>query len=69
MVVSVSTPSWLERLQQGYDEVPEAKQLLTELSVQSDNGKGYTLQHGIIRHKGRVWVGNNVLAQQHILQA
>ena len=31
--------------------------------------KGYTLQDGVIRFKGRVWVGSKVLAQQHILEA
>jgi hypothetical protein len=43
--------------------------LLTELSLNSSNDKGYKLQDGIIRWKDRIWVGNNVLAQQHILQA
>lgn len=36
--------------------------------MSSQNDKGYTLVDGVIKHKGRVWVGNNTLAQQHILQ-
>jgi hypothetical protein len=43
-----------------------AQQLLTELSIVSPNDKGYCLQDGIIF---KVWVGNNELAQQHIIQA
>ena len=66
--ISMSTLAWLERLQQGYEEDTEAKQLLTELGLSSQNDKGYTLVDGVIKHKGRVWVGNNTLAQQHILQ-
>lgn len=54
LAISISTPSWLEKLQQGFEDDPQAKQLLTELSIQSDNEKGYTLQQGIIRYKGRV---------------
>jgi hypothetical protein len=67
--ISMSTPAWLERLQQGYEENAEDRQLLTELAISSSNDKGYTLVEGIIKHKERVWVGNNTLAQQHILQA
>lgn len=67
--ISMCTPSWLERLQQGYEEDADSKQLLLELSLSSTNDRGYTLADGIIRHKGRVRVGNNTIAQQHILQA
>lgn len=27
------------------------------------------LQNGVIRHKGKVWLGTNSLAQQHVMQA
>jgi len=67
--ISVSTPAWLEKLQLGYVEDVESKQLLTELSISPKNDKGFSLEDGILRHKGKVWVGNNALAQQHILQA
>lgn len=67
--VSESVPSWLSRLQEGYLEDPQAQQLLTELSLSSSPNTDYSLVDGIIRHKGRVWVGNNITAQQHILQA
>jgi len=46
-----------------------AKQLLTELAMTGDNGKGYTLKKGVIRFKGRVWIGNNSIAQRDILIA
>ena len=65
--ISMSTPAWLETLQQGYEDDTEAKQLLTKLALSSQNDKGYTLVDGIIKYKGRVWVGNNTLAQQYIL--
>ena len=67
--VSVSVPSWLHKLQEGYEDDPQAQQLLTELSVHPKNDKCFILQDGILRFKGRVWVGNNLLAQNHILQA
>jgi len=69
MPISQVVPSWMEKLQEGYQEAPEAKQLLTELAITNTNAKGFSLDAGIIRFKGRVWVGNNLLAQAHILQA
>jgi len=70
-IVSTSTvtPTWLEKLQEGYADDPKTKQLLTELSITPDNGKGYSLLNGIIRYHGRIWVGNNLLAQNHIMKA
>lgn len=65
----MSTPTWLERLQEGYVDDEYSKQLLTELSLSAHNEKGFVLKDGILRHHGKVWVGNNALAQQHILQA
>lgn len=67
--ISTSIPSWLQKLQEGYEDDPHTKQLLTELSISFENDKGFTLQDGVLRFKGRVWVGDNQLAQNHILQA
>lgn len=69
MAISVNTPSWLENLQSGYADDAQAQQLLVELSLSSQNDKGFQLVNGIIKYKGRVWVGSNSLAQQHILEA
>jgi hypothetical protein len=69
MAVSECIPSWMQKLKEGYEENPEDKQSLTELSITGRNDEGYTLTDGIIRFRGRVWVGSNALAQQHILQA
>lgn len=66
---STVQPVWMENLQAGYDDDAQARTLLTELSVTGANGHGYTLRDGLIRDKNRVWVGNNPLAQGHILQA
>jgi hypothetical protein len=62
-------PSWIQKLQDGYADDDHSKKLLTELSLSSDKVKDYTLMDGVIRFRGRVWVGNNKLAQQHILVA
>jgi hypothetical protein len=67
--ISECVPAWVHKLKEGYQDNQEDHQLLTELLVSGANDKGFTLVDGVIRLHGRVWVGNNSLAQQHILQA
>ena len=69
MAVSLCTPTWLEQLQAGYADDDFTKQLLTKLSLSPANDKGFQLQNGVLRYKGRVWVGHNKVAQNNILQA
>jgi len=68
LAISTCNPAWQENLIQGYLEDSEAQQLLTELAVLSPNSKGYSLVDGLIRYQGKIWLGNNTLAQ-HVLQA
>jgi hypothetical protein len=67
--MSACTPAWIENLIEGYKEDSQAVQLLTELAFTSPNQAGYSLEECIIRFRGRVWIGNNLLAQQHVIQA
>ncbi|WVZ89845.1 hypothetical protein U9M48_036199 [Paspalum notatum var. saurae] len=53
--------SWMHRIQQGYDDDEDTKQLLTAVTIDPTGHKDYTLHNGILQFKGRVW--------QHILQA
>lgn len=46
----------------GYANDPQATQLLAAPA------KDYTMTDGIIRIRGRIWLGTNKLAQQHVLQ-
>jgi hypothetical protein len=68
-VVSECVPTWIQKLKEGYEDDPETQQLLTDLTIIGSNSKGYSLHNGVIRIHGRVWVGNNTTAQQHILTA
>jgi len=69
LAISVSTPKWLETVIEGYQQDPKTKDLLAELSLTGDNGKGYTSVDGVIRYKGRIWLGNHKEAHQVILLA
>jgi len=54
MAVSSVKHQWLSDVVAGYQSVP------SELD---------SLQHGVIRHNGRVWLGSNTSVQQLVLQA
>lgn len=62
-------PTWIQKLKEGYEDDAQAKQLMVELAISNGSHQDYTLTDGVIRYKGRVWVGNNPTAQQHILIA
>jgi hypothetical protein len=47
----------------------EAQHLLQELAMVQHNPQGYSLQDGLIRLKGKVWVGSNTAFQTKIIQA
>ena len=62
MVVSAAEPSWLHVSTDGYEEDPETKKLWAELSLTPTNDRGFSLEQGVIRFKGRIWVGRNTMA-------
>jgi hypothetical protein len=64
---SAVEPVWVDRVKEGYEEDPKATQLLAELSATDGSLGAFTLTDGLIRYNGRVWLGNNGIAQQHIL--
>lgn len=69
MAIFVATPAWLDNLQNGYKDDPVCQQLIAKLSINPSNDKGYSLINGILRYKGRIWLGANSTTQNHILQA
>jgi hypothetical protein len=59
---------WLQQVADGYLLHPETKQLLAALSAKSPIDD-YSLKHGLVRYKSRIWVPHNPIAQNSILQA
>ena len=67
--ISASKPRWLEIITEGYNKDPHTQQLLTELSITGYNDQGFTLADGLIRFKGKIWLGSHVVAHQAVLLA
>lgn len=62
-------PRWLQEVVNSYVTDPEAQKKLTELAVSSPDEHGYTLNAGIIRFRGRVWIGANSALQTKLIHA
>jgi ribonuclease HI len=69
MAISVSVPRWLETVIEGYQKDDQTKALPTELYLFKTNDKGFSLSDGVIRYKGRMWLGNHKEAHNAVLQA
>jgi hypothetical protein len=66
--VSTITPDWLLQVTQGYDQDPIAQKILTQLVVGGQLAH-YTITQGVIRFKGRIWLGNNQEMHQKVMSA
>jgi hypothetical protein len=68
--VSVCLPIWLEEVQQGNQDDPQAQKLMGQLTVEPPEGpKDFTFTEGILRVQGRIWVGCNEGLHRKILLA
>jgi hypothetical protein len=67
--LSIIKPRWLEIIEEGYMQNANTKQLLTELAVTPSNQQGFSLVGGLIKYKGRVWLGSHKEAHQAVMLA
>ncbi|WMV35274.1 hypothetical protein MTR67_028659 [Solanum verrucosum] len=60
MAISQLKPKWMEEILESYEGDPEVLKAIIALSTNSDAGKNMSLRQGILRFKGKAWIGNNV---------
>lgn len=66
--LSVVTPSWCADLQQRYQSDAQATMLLTKLATSPTAVPNFSLVDGLLRFKGRIWIGNNAVLQQQLIK-
>jgi hypothetical protein len=52
-----------------YQNDPAAIALLQDLAITNPSAQGYTLSDGIIRHQGRIWIGDNTALQTKLISS
>lgn len=68
--ISHCTPTWVQEIVEGYQHDQQAQSLLSQLALDpSALAATYTLKDGLIRHKGRLWLGKNEVLQQKVIAA
>jgi hypothetical protein len=66
-VISNCTPDWLHEVLNSYSTDSISSSLLQELAVKSPNDKGYHLDKGLIKYKGRLLIGDNLALQTKLI--
>lgn len=64
---SQCTPVWLQEVIQGYQDDPQSLDILAKLAIKESDVPDFTLKDGLLRYKGKVWIGNNKLLQLKII--
>lgn len=67
--LSECQPVWLQSVLQGYNEDAYSKQLITELSIDPSAKEHFQLFQGLLKFKGRIWLGQNTSLQQQVFSA
>ena len=52
-----------------YETDPDAQELLAKLAVTTTDDQGRTLQNGVIRQRGWLWIGANSALQTKLIAA
>ena len=64
MAISSITHQWLEAVVLSYQADLEANKLLSQLAINPESMPSYSLVQGVIRYKGRIWLGSSKPLQQ-----
>ena len=60
---------WLQEVLNSYSTDSHAQNLLTQLAINSSDAHGFSLHHGLIKYKGRVWIAHNSALQTKLIAA
>lgn len=67
--VSSGSPVWIQQVLNSYAVDSHAQDLLTQLAIDGPNEDGFSLQQGLIRYNGKIWIGANAGLQNKLIQA
>lgn len=67
LLCSTVQPAWVQEVLNSYTTDSKAQDLLTQLAIHSPNEQGYSLEQGLIKYKGKVWIGHNSSLQTKLI--
>jgi hypothetical protein len=69
LAISSIKHHWLDAVVLSYQANSEATKLLPQLVTQLESVPKYSLVQGVIRYRGRIWLGSSKAIQQQVLTA
>jgi hypothetical protein len=69
MATTVITPAWTDSVEKSYIHDTHCQELLQKLSVNPNSQPSVTLHGGILRYKGRIYIGKDTTLQQQLLHS
>lgn len=67
LALSVVTPQWLDDVCSSYQSDPEALAILAKLAINGVADSHFSLDNGLIRYDGKIWLGSNSELQLRVL--
>ena len=67
--ISAPVPLWLYEIKSSYSTDAKCQELLSKLAVSLGSEPHFALNQGLLRYKGRLWVGSDPIWQQKIIEA
>jgi hypothetical protein len=65
--LSIAIPLWIHDVQASYVADPKCKEIEEHLHIKPDSMPNFTMTNGIIRYKGRLYIGSNTELRQHLI--
>jgi hypothetical protein len=67
--VSVALPAWTQAVAASYTTDPAAQDMITKWAIDPNVVPHYTFKEGLLRYKGRLWVGSDPQLHHQLLTA
>ena len=67
--ISVCRPVWLDTILQSYKDDRTVQQRLARLALDPLADEGFSLQEGVLRLQGRIWIGQAPEIQEALVRA
>ena len=67
--ISFCQPTWLKEIKEGYRTDPRSSKIIQDLSRDPNSHTNFVFIDGVLKHKGKIWVGHNKAVQDSLLQA
>lgn len=67
LAVTTATPIWITEVIASYENDERCKDLMTQLSINANAQPQYSMKHGILRYKGKLYVGSHTVLKKQLL--